>query len=235
DTRRLVTLFKEALALPAVADATEPIDCVLCGADQTLTPQRVAFIRQRISETEAYQKAAADALQTLRSLDITAQAVLTAVAAACPQFLTMPSSERRARGFRLHHLRALLGSDGDAAIKRWLEALRPLAKCRTSIAIATKTLRAHIKSCVEDLDTLDDVAGIESAFTALAVSHENFSAALAAYELTEKPLVETLNAVIDTASDTTGWQDLIDLARDVDSLRATLLDRHARTALQGEL
>ena len=47
--------------------------------------------------------------------------------------------------------------------------------------------------------------------------------------------MELLTAVIDAASDTAGWQDLIDLAHDPDGLRATLIERHARTALQQEL
>lgn len=42
ETRRLVDLFREALALPAVKHAHAAIDCPLCRSEAALTPARIA-------------------------------------------------------------------------------------------------------------------------------------------------------------------------------------------------
>ena len=49
------------------------------------------------------------------------------------------------------------------------------------------------------------------------------------------PFWSELTVVIDAASDTAGWQELIDVAGDQDALRTSLIERHARAALQKEL
>ena len=111
ETRRLTALFREALAIPAVDAATQPIDCVLCGTEGSLTPERIALIRTRAKETDDFQAAEAAAIGTLRGLAGSARAFDRAAASACPRFLAMNSSERRHAGFRVERIQTLLEPD----------------------------------------------------------------------------------------------------------------------------
>jgi hypothetical protein len=43
ETGRLAGLFREALALPTISDASASIDCPLCDTDDTLTPERIVY------------------------------------------------------------------------------------------------------------------------------------------------------------------------------------------------
>ena len=129
ETRRLTALFKEALAIPVVDAATQPIDCLLCGTEGSLTPERVAHIRAQVKKTEAFQTSEKAAMDVLPRLAAAARALDAAAAAACPRFLAMRSGERRQKRFRVERIRALLGPDA-AAIDPWLKALRSLARAR---------------------------------------------------------------------------------------------------------
>lgn len=57
ETRRLTKLFTEALALPAVAGATAPVDCPLCASPASLTPHRIAHIRESLKATDSFRAA----------------------------------------------------------------------------------------------------------------------------------------------------------------------------------
>ena len=88
---------------------------------------------------------------------------------------------------------------------------------------------------MENPDILDDPQPLKIRFDEAATAYSAFAAQLKPYADAEKVLVERLTAVIDAASDTAGWQELIDLAGDQDSLRTSLIERNARAALQREL
>jgi hypothetical protein len=233
-TRRLTALFTEALAIPEVDGATKPIDCMLCGTEGSLTPARIHFIREQLKETQSFKDAEKAAKEALRRMSGKNQALETAVLGACPHFLKTKSVNRRETGFRIERIRGLLGADADAAVKPWLEALRALARAKSAVSVQVMALSVAIANYIDDLESLDDPHTIKTQFDSAAALLATFVAALAPYVEAEKSLLELLTAVIDAASDTAGWQDLIDLARDADGLRATLIERHARTDLQKE-
>ena len=235
ETRRLTALFKEALAIPVVDAATQPIDCLLCGAEGSLTPERIAHVRAQVEETEAFQAAERGAMDALRRLAVAARALDAAVAAACPRVLATIPGDRRQKGFRVERIRALLGPDAAAAIDPWLKALRDLARARVAIDATAKALAAAIAGNLENPDTLDDLQPLKTCFGEAATAYSRFVALLRPYADAEKSLLGQLTAVIDAASDTAGWQDLIDVAGDQDALRTSLIERHARAALQEEL
>ena len=238
ETRRLTALFREALAIPAVDAATQPIDCLLCDTKGSLTPERIALIRTRAQETEDFQVAETAAMDALRGLAASARALDTATAAACPRFLAMHSRERRLKGFRVERIRTLLGSDAPAVIDPWLKALRNLARARAAIDATDKALTAEVNAYVgkpDTLEPLDDLQPLKTRFGEAATAYSGLSELLKLYADAEMALLERLTPVIDAASDTGGWQELIDLARDQDALRTSLIERQARTALQGEL
>ena len=235
ETRRLTALFKEVLAIPAVDAATQPIDCLLCGTEGSLTPVRIAHIRAQVQETEAFQTAEKAAMDALARLAVAARALDAPAASACPRFVAMHSRERRQKGFRVERIRTLLGPDTAAAIDPWLKALRNLARARAVIDATAKALAAEIAGYVENPDTLDDSQPLKTRFDEAATAYSGFAALLKPYADAERALLEQLTAVIDAASDTASWQELIDVAGDQDALRTSLIERHARTALQTEL
>ena len=235
ETRRLTALFREALAIPAVDAATQPIDCLLCGTEGSLTPERIALIRARTKETDDFQAAEAAAIGTLRGLAASARAFDRAAASACPRFLAMNSSERRHEGFRVERIRTLLEPDASAVIDPWLKALRNLARARASVDTTAKALTAEVDGYVEKPDTLDDPRPLATRFGEAATAYRGFSELFKLYADAETALLERLTTVIDAASDTSGWQELIDLAGNQGALRASLIERQARTDLQGEL
>ena len=85
-------------------------------------------MQRRVAALEAENAA----LETLRRLNTNAQALTTAVSAACPTFLNMLSKDRRESGFRVDRIRLLLGADAEPVIILWLEKLRLLARAKTA-------------------------------------------------------------------------------------------------------
>ena len=237
EARRLTVLFAEALAIPAVAGATEAVDCMLCGTEGSLTPERIAFIRDQLKEAEVFKDAERAALEFLRRLSAETRALETGFLGASPRFLTTTSAKRRKTGFRIERIRTLLAEEdsADGAIALWLKKLRALARAKTAIQEHINILAREIAGYITNPDSLDNLDSVNAQFDAAAGAYNVFSEALAAYSAAEQPLTSMLTAVIDAASDTKGWQELIDLACDPDGLRDSLIERHARDALQEEL
>jgi hypothetical protein len=234
-TRRMTTLFREALALPTVAEATEPIDCPLCKADGSLTPQRIAFIRERVADTESFQNALKEAREALAVMATSLQVAASAIADSLPMFITNPSKFRRARGFRVHRIVSMLGAGAKPNIDAWLAALRRLVRRRTAAITAIRELTPLIDQYAGNPDTLTDPAAVKSAFTDIAAAYAAYVATLSEYDPLEKRISAALKAVVDAESQTAGWQELIDLARDQENVRTALIDRFAREQTLSEL
>ena len=235
ETRRLTALFREALAIPVINTARQPIDCPLCGTEDSLTPERIAHIRARLRETEAFQAAEKASIATLGRLAAAAHAVDQAVAAACPRGLASPPRAHRQAGLRVERIRELLEPDAATAIDPWLMALRKLAAARATMDDIARALRTEIAGYVNSPDTLEDPQPLKARFSEVTAAYNGFVALLKPYAVAEAVLLERLTPVIDAASETAGWQELLDVASDQDALRDSLIERQARTALQKEL
>ncbi|MGN6285525.1 MAG: AAA family ATPase [Afipia sp.] len=235
EVRRLANLFREALALPAVHEAAHPIDCPLCGADDTLTPERIALLRERVADTEAFQKALKEAREALGPMTTGLSGLETALRDALPIFITNPSKFRRTRGFRVARIRELLGADAQADIAAWLSALRVLARERGRVIATVRGTSGFVERCSKNMDGFDECAKIEEGFGAVAEAHTGFAAALAAYGSAEEKVRAGLQAVVDTQSDTAGWQELIDLAGEQAALRSAVIERTAYAEAGKEL
>src|SRR5690606_19397105 len=81
-SRRLIALFRAALELPAISKADSALDCPLCGTPDALTQEQIAFIRDSVAHTEAFQAAETAALIALRDLQTKATEFSDAAAAA---------------------------------------------------------------------------------------------------------------------------------------------------------
>ena len=224
ETRRLIALFREALGMHTVDSATHPIDCLLCGTEGGLTPERIAHIRAQVQKTEAFQSAKSAAMDALRGLAAAARALHVAVDAACPRFLAMDSRDRRQKGFRVERIRGLLGPDAVSDIDNWLDALRNLARARLAINTTAMALATQVAGRVENPDNLDDPHLLKTRFDEAGAVYHRFATLIKYYVEAEKTLLEQLTAVIDAASNTADWQVLIDIATDQQALRTTLVE-----------
>jgi hypothetical protein len=235
ETRRLVGLFREALALPAVEHAHADIDCPLCGTEAALTAARIAHIRGRVADTETFQQTQRDAAEALTQMQALVKSAVDGVIEALPLLITHPSRARRARGIRVARIHALLGAEVKPLVELWLSCLRRLVRARTRVVLAAKRLAALIEGAIEKPESLDDPALIRDGFAVLAAARDAFAAELAPYDPAEKAVSDSLRAVVDAQSETTGWQELIDLAGDRGNLRAALIDRSAHEQAAKEL
>jgi hypothetical protein len=234
ETRRLTALFKEALNLPVVAGATAAIDCPLCQTPAGLTTAQIANIRTRVAETEAYRTAEERASKMLERLRVVARGIEAGLLAACPAFLTLGTKQRRAMGFTVVRIRAIADAgDGAALIDAWLKLVPPLARRHRRAVRHAADLVATLG--VLDTATIADTRSLKVRFEACVAAIAEVRAALDAYALADQALRAHLSAVIDTASNVKGWQEFLDLAADLATLREALVERAALTALGRDL
>jgi hypothetical protein len=178
ETQRLTALFREALALPSVA-AGEEMDCPLCGSESALTPARIGYLHRRVADTEAFRTALNDAGDTLAQMHALLRSGADAIPQSLPLFIANPSRFRRAKGFRVERIRALLGDDAKAEIDTWLLSLRRLVRSRTKTLASAARLTALLAGYIEKPDSLTDAADIKAGFSAVAKAYEAFGADLA--------------------------------------------------------
>jgi hypothetical protein len=235
ETRRLAALFAEALRLPAVAAAADSLDCPLCGAEVTLTHERIAFIRERLKDAETFRAAERAATEAVGRLHSYAQSILKQMSDALPRFVVYPSKARRERGFRIDRIRGLLGDDKAVEITAWLRTLNRLMSAWGRAARLVRCLEATSERLKENLEDLVEMEPLQSRCDDLAVAAASYVEAHAAYLPAETVVFDSLRHIIDTESQTTGWQELIDIAKNPSGLRAALIDTAACQQLKREM
>lgn len=235
ETRQLAKLFVEVLKTPAVKDISDPIDCFVCGTEEALTPERIAYIRDRLRQTKTFKITEEDAIGTLNRLNGISESLVRIVSAACPDFLDVKSEDFCESNFRPERIRMLLSDSEEPVISAWLNKLRTLAHAKISVCKRANALSSAIAEHIKDPDTFGNVKGMSDDFDEVARLFIVFSEAFEAYSVNEKALAELLKDVIDESSDTKNWQGLIDLSDDPDSLNNALIEYHAYAKLQDEI
>lgn len=235
ETRRLVALFDEALKLPLLATISEPLDCPLCATENGLTAERVQIIRAHVENTKDFKKAEAAAKSTLTQLSASAGALVSAAEAAVPQYLQHPAKQRRAAGFSLDKLRTLLDARAGELVPPWLAQVRPLKSAARLLNKGAQDLRTLIEQQAADLETTLDPTALRAAFDSVESLRLALVNAIDAYKTPEQSVRGTLNQILDAQSDTAGWQDFLDIAKQPAALRTALIERKARAMVAKEL
>jgi hypothetical protein len=235
ETRRLASLFAEALALPHVAEVTDPIDCPLCTTEKGLTSARVAVIQERVRDTDSFRTAEKAAAGAISHLKATIEAARKQAADAMPRFIMFSAKTRRERGFRIARIVALIGSEKNDAIEAWIRALCSLSHAHARVSRIAGGLLLQLRSYEENLESFEDAEALSGDCANLFTAIGEFAKYAASYGAAEKPISESLKTVIDAQSETTGWADLIDIANDLPGLRAALIAAASVAQLQKEL
>ena len=234
ETRQLVALFDEALKLPAIAGATDAIDCPLCETSGALTRERVLAIRTHVENAAGFKTAETSARSALNQLEALPTAVTTAAANVLPSVVKQARSKRRADGFTIPGLRALLDEQADSLIRPWLASLRTLLRASRTAHHAAAAAKALVEIQTSSLSDLDPPA-LRAAFEVLSSARESLRLAVETYAGPAQALVSGLAAVIDLQSDTARWQDFLDVAKEPAALRNGLIEARARAKVIKEL
>jgi len=235
ETRHLVALLDEALKLPAIFGITEPVDCPLCGTESALTPERVELIRQHVEDSKDFKTAETAAKSALSQLSASAEALATGAEAALPRYLKATAAKRRETGFTVARIRGLLGDRAAELANPWLARVRPLARAGIALRRGALAAGALVEEEIAGIAATLDPDKLSAAFSAVAMLRATYAVAIDAYEALAAPLGTALNEVLDAQSDTSGWQDFLDIARQPVMLRAALIERAARVAVGKEL
>jgi RecF/RecN/SMC N terminal domain len=233
DTVRLSALYEAALGILDHEHLTAPIDCPLCGTESALTSERVAVIREQVESTTEFRAAESIAGESLRSLATTAAALDAAVDTVRPDFMRMTAPARHATGFTTWRLRKLLDDRSEDLIAPWIAQVRRLM-------VSSTELRLHIANTelpvgLDRIKTRADVDILRAWFGKLSRLREQLVAAIDAYAAPAEALLAALNAVLDVHSETVGWQEFIDIARQPERLRDALVASKARDVVNQEI
>ena len=188
ETRRLVALFDEALKLPAVASVTTAVDCPLCETQGSLTLARVQVICTHVANAAGFTGAEAIARSALSQLVSSATGIETAARTVLPVFAKQPASQRRASGFTVARLKALLGEQAEDLIRPWLSALKALRRASRLASQAATSTNSIIDAQAASLSDLDPSA-LQATFAKLYSTREALRIALELYTASAEALV----------------------------------------------
>ena len=235
ETRKLTTLFEEALKIHTIAKIHESVECPLCGKEAALTPERVQFIREQVKDARGFKLAEKAANSALGKLSILANGLTTSVEAALPKFLRTSSIERRQKGFSVFRIRELLGDASVALVDPWLLKLKKLARKGSKVGRQVKNTLILLKENVGQLENSHEVENLRSAFQEIDTHYKKLKIAFNDYKEQSEKLLTSLNEVLDGQSDTAGWSDFLDIAQEAEKLRKALVERQARETVRSEL
>lgn len=231
---RLTALFAAALKLPALEshEADEAADCPLCEAEKTLTPERMAVIREHVESSAEYQKLKAASENAIDRVRASLDGLAANVKSSYPKYLGMTGKERRAEGFSADRIRELLGPDHQDLVSDWLEDAKDVVRCRSDLRRRFKTVIKLMRRCRHDPSHSSKLI---DAYQDVAASYDKYRQAMEALTRSERRLLDELQPVVAVASQTEGWEELLKAAENPAPIRAALIERHAREVVQKEL
>ena len=221
----LAPIFSAVLAVPALGHADVPVDCPVCGTPSALTPERLAALRDELRRGAAAQKAAQDAVGSLRAGVEAAARIRSEARTAVPAAASWTAQQVQLARQQMVDLgldEALLSTAGGAA--------RRVGTAATTVTEATQALEAALRSDLQhvelraDVDARDrDVAlrTLDDALAGLRGARQDSDAAASALRATVEPVVSTRTA-------SAGLVELLEAARHADALVAELRRAAAR-------
>jgi hypothetical protein len=232
--KQLTNLFTEVLKVPAVAAGASATDCPVCGTEDALTLERVQVIRDQLEATQAFSHAQERARNSLLQLGVKVAALERAARVACPNFRVLPRRQRREIGFSAERMSALLPEENQNSIKSWLRELRLFLRAMNRLSRISSAIKETAKRDLSRFADAQAARGLRELLSELGIQQGRLVERERAYVQAEHPLKEALRSVVDSRSNTTGWQELIDVANDQEALYSDLIDMKARAVVINE-
>jgi AAA domain len=235
EVKDLTNLFTEVLRVPAVAANTSAIDCPVCGTEDALTEHRVQVIRDKLKTSQAYVEAQASVQSSLRQLDTKLTTLEGNIRGARPSFQGLKSKQRKDTSFSVERMRELLPEEQQEQLQTWLRELRSYLRAMRQLAKLAAAIKTTAKQETGTFANAEAVQGLRTSLAGLKAQQARSTQVEKAFVAAEQALKDTLRAVVDAKSNTTGWQELLDIAKDQDGLLSDVIDMKARAVVKGEL
>jgi hypothetical protein len=235
EVKELTNLFTEVLKVPAVVANTSAIDCPVCGTEDALTQGRVQVIRDKLKTSQAYVDAQARVQSSLRQLDTKLTTLEGSVREARPSFRGLRSRQRKETSFSVERMRELLPEEHQERLQTWLRELRSYLRSMGRLAKLAAVTKTTAKQEAGKFANGEAVQGLRTSIADLTEQQTRSVQIEKAYAAAEQVLKDALRAVVDAKSNTTGWQELLDMAEDQDLLLSEIIDMKARAVVKGEL
>jgi hypothetical protein len=234
-TKNLISLFKVLLEIPAVASADKPQDCPVCETESALTTERIQAIRDIVASSDTFVQAEASALTVLRHMQLNLRDLQENLNSTLPQFERIVSAARRAAGFTIDRIASLLGDEAQSLVSPWIKTLSPLIREHRSLLTQCVAVKQVVDDYVASSGKLDDIDTLKKTYKKLHENVEQLTNSEADYANASRPLYETLKSVVDSQGDTSGWQELIELASILPDLRESIIEQAIRSEVKSEI
>ena len=160
---------------------------------------------------------------------------MNAAVAVLPQYLRQKPKDRRQIGFTVARLHALLDARAEDVMPPWFGQVRPLFRASRSLRTAAHHLKILAEAQNADIETALVPGHLQAAVAAVERLRQALVAAIEAYKAPAQRLEEVVNQFLDAQSDTAGWQEFVDVARQPETLRHALIERKAYAKLAQEV
>ncbi len=211
EARRMVDLFKAALALPNHPTEHDARDCPLCGAVNTLTAERVTFIRERVQATDAYTGAAQAYQTALQTMNGQLEALEQSANQARPRFMRETAAARHSAGFELARIRVLEADE--LIVGSWLKAARLWWRAHHNLRMAITNLLTESQAALSTPDIWSGAQQLADGVAAIQGAQIQFEAMLLAYDIPARDLGARLKTAVDESTNAKGWEPLIRVSR----------------------
>lgn len=211
----VLPLLQVAIGLPHLSTVgiPEPVDCPLCLARQSLTPDRIAEIRAQVANHEGVSSKAATASSELSYLRQSAIRIRDDVTKATPRCHYWSHEQRE---------HWTIVADQLGAPDGWLEATLRSADDIADKAASVAELASFIVNGVDQLSAavanLDQppqerISGIASTAARLSGTYVQLQTLLDSYRTLTGGVIDALRQAIEEQTNTRSWQSLVQLAQ----------------------
>lgn len=231
EVERLRALFEAVLAVPALAEATDPTDCPVCGTEAALTPNRIEALKQQVAQATGLRDAQQEALDELSTIRTRLRDTRTAVAAVPPsaaRFDDQQVTKVRTAAIAITGETLDFGAAHAAAVslaRAGEEALRMLDEVLQLTDAALEALGSL---------TSVDPSALSAALSLAVVAVENLASERTRYIAEAGTVLTPVKERLAEQTGTSAFAALIRIARDPGPLAMAMRRRHAIGVVRGE-
>jgi hypothetical protein len=217
ETARLTALFESVLAVPGYETLDAAVACPVCGTDEALTPERVAFLRSKLGETAEFRAAQIAAREELETLRRELTAARQAIVASSPP---IASASEEVTNAASEALAAILGREVD--LSPTLTASAVLRERATEATTAVDAAMVAVKAAETQVTDgqAADADTIRTAMSAAVTAVDDVLAHRSVFVEAAKVVLVPAKEALAAQAGTSAYRALARLVRDCDGVVA---------------